>query len=461
MVRISAHNCFVAWIFQCSVASHSLRAGAYVRAICVCANAFRIVRAGVVYTVHMIDLEGALIDVDASVVISDHFPSEIALANVASLGIHACCFCMTIVGKSSRNTALVKINAVSSLCRVKIICIVDVAGIALAREAAVIIVAVGIFVAVVGLTVALVDVDAIISIDVELVPSVADTVVGAKGVATSSMCRADVSICSTLVDVFTDQSIAHVLESNPTFAGKRARVIGTICLWTARRFLVTLVDVGTVAVHSVASPANVAVTLVASDVIRASSVDVTIVVVEQYCGVALVHVGACDAIAIVTDVTGAVEGTVSISTGSIVVTIVKVDGINWSTLIDVLANKAVTLETIVTRAGVASRIVSACCISVTNSWNKSALVVVFTETVRSVSGISRVAGTVPAWNFIKTEGISIAIVQVDHVRTFVNVGAVGRIACSRVSVTPVAVAVEAAVSIRAGRICVAVVRQFH
>lgn len=228
----------------------------------------------------MVDLEVTLVDVDTRVVVGDHFPSEIALANVASLGIDARCLLMTIVGQSSRNTALVEINTVSSLRGVLIGWIVDVASIALASETAVIIVAVRIFVAVVRFAVALVDVDAIISVVVELVSSVADALVGPERIAASSMRRTIVGISIALVDVFTDEAVAHVLESDPALASERARVIGAIRLWTARSVLDAFIDIVAVAVHSVASPANVAFTLVAADVVGTSGVDIAIMVVE-------------------------------------------------------------------------------------------------------------------------------------------------------------------------------------
>ena len=228
----------------------------------------------------MVDLEITLVDVDTRVVVGDHFPSEIALANVASLGIDTRCLLMTIVGQSSRNTALVEINTVSSLRGVLIGWIVDVASIALASETAVIIKAVRIFVAVVRFAVALVDVDAIISVAVELVSSVADALVGPERIAASSMRWTIVGISIALVDVLTDEAVAHVLESDPALASERTRVIGTVRLWTARSVLDAFIDVVAVAVHSVASPANVAVTLVAADVVGALSVDVAVVVEE-------------------------------------------------------------------------------------------------------------------------------------------------------------------------------------
>lgn len=228
----------------------------------------------------MVDQEITLVDVDTRVVVGDHFPSEIALANVASLGINARCLCMTIVGQSSRNTALVEINTVSSLRGVLISWIVDVASIALASETAVIIVALRIFMAVVRFAITLVDVDAIISVVVELVSSVADALVGPESIAASSVCWTIVSISIALVDVFTDEPVSHVLESGPAFASERTRVIGAIRLRTARSVLDAFIDVVAVAVHSVASPADIAVTLVAADVIGASSVDIAIMVVE-------------------------------------------------------------------------------------------------------------------------------------------------------------------------------------
>lgn len=228
----------------------------------------------------MVDQEITLVDVDTRVVVGDHFPSEIALANVASLCINARCLRMTIVGQSSRNTALVEINTVSSLRGVLIGWIVDVASIALASETAVIIVAVRIFVAVVRFAITLVDVDAIISVVVELVSSVADALVGPKSIAASSVCWTIVGISIALVDVFTDEPVSHVLESGPAFASERTRVIGAIRLRTARSVLDAFIDVVAVAVHSVASPADIAVTLVAADVIGASSVDIAIMVVE-------------------------------------------------------------------------------------------------------------------------------------------------------------------------------------
>lgn len=228
----------------------------------------------------MVDQEITLVDVDTRVVVGDHFPSEIALANVASLGINARCLRMTIVGQSSRNTALVEINTVSSLRGVLIGWIVDVASIALASETAVIIVAVRIFVAVVRFAITLVDVDAIISVVVELVSSVADALVGPKSIAASSVCWTIVGISIALVDVFTDEPVSHVLETDPAFASERTRVIGAIRLRTARSVLDAFIDVVAVAVHSVASPADIAVTLVAADVIGASSVDIAIMVVE-------------------------------------------------------------------------------------------------------------------------------------------------------------------------------------
>jgi hypothetical protein len=228
----------------------------------------------------MVDQEITLVDVDTRVVVGDHFPSEIALANVASLGINARCFRMTIVGQSSRNTALVEINTVSSLRGVLISWIVDVASIALASETAVIIVALRIFMAVVRFAITLVDVDAIISVVVELVSSVADALVGPESIAASSVCWTIVSISIALVDVFTDEPVSHVLESGPAFASERTRVIGAIRLRTARSVFDAFIDVVAVAVHSVASPADIAVTLVAADVIGASSVDIAIMVVE-------------------------------------------------------------------------------------------------------------------------------------------------------------------------------------
>jgi len=140
---------------------------------------------------------------------------------------------------------------------------------------------------------------------------------------------------------------------------------------------------------------------------------------------------------------------------------VKVNRINWSALVDVLANKAVTLEPIVTSARVASWVVGASCVIVTNSWDECTLIIVSTETVCSVSRISSVTSTVPAGNFIKTEGVCITIMLINHVCTFVNIGAVGCIADAGIPVSPVTITVEAAVSIRASSVCMAIVRQFH
>jgi len=266
-------------------------------------------------------------------------------------------------------------------------------------------VAVRIFVAVVRFAITLVDVDAIISVVVELVSSVADALVGPKSIAASSVCWTIEGISIALVDVFTDEPVSHVLESGPAFASERTRVIGAIRLRTARSVLDAFIDVVAVAVHSVASPADIAVTLVAADVIGASSVDIAIVVIEQDCGVALIDIGTRDAIAIVSFVTGAVERAIRVGAGRVVVTVVKVNRINRSALVDVLANKAVTLEPIVTSARVASWVVGASCVIVTNSWDECTLIIVSTETVCSVSRISSVTSTVPAGNFIKTEGV--------------------------------------------------------
>jgi len=164
-----------------------------------------------------------------------------------------------------------------------------------------------IFVAVVGFTITLVDIDAIISVNVEFVASIADAVVGAESIAASCMSRTAVGVCSTLVYVFADKPVAHVLESDPAFACERARVISTVCLRTARHVLDALIDVVAVAVHSVPSPADVAVAFVATDVICASSIDITVVIEEQDCSVALVNVGASYAVAVVTNIACAVE----------------------------------------------------------------------------------------------------------------------------------------------------------
>jgi len=137
------------------------------------------------------------------------------------------------------------------------------------------------------------------------------------------------------------------------------------------------------------------------------------------------------------------------------------DRVDWSTFIDVIANEAVTLESIVTSARVASRVVGTSCICVTNSWDKSTLVIICTETVCSISGIAGFTCTIPTRNLVKAESICIAIMNVDHISTFVNVGAVGRIAGSCISVSPVAIAVETAVSISASCICMAIVRKIY
>jgi len=275
------------------------------------------------------------------------------------------------------------------------------------------------------------------------------------------MSRTIVGVSIALVDILANKPVAHVLESNPAFAGERARVISAVSLRTTRHVLNALVNVVTVAVHTVFSPANVAVALVASDVICASSVDIAVVIVEQNRGVALVDIKTSNTVAVKTDIARAVERSISVSASGIVVTIMKMDRVNGSAFIDILASEAISLKSFVASARIASWVIRASCIFVTNSWNKSTLIIIGTETVRSVSGITSFTGTVPARNLVKTKSILIAIMHIDHVCTFVNVGAVSRIASSCIPVSPVTITVETPVSISASCICMTIMRKLH